>query len=78
MCSIDQWREDAAGGKLVETLACDTEAVVTPVGKVAGPNGDFAIGNGGPDQITTKIREKLVGIQKGRVADTHGWVMKLD
>lgn len=77
MYSIDQWREDAASGKLLETLACGTAAVVTPVGKVAGPDGEFEIGSGGPGQITMKIREKLVGIQKGAVADTHDWVMKL-
>ncbi|WFL76595.1 branched-chain amino acid aminotransferase [Altererythrobacter arenosus] len=77
MYSIDQWRDDATSGKLLETMACGTAAVVTPVGKVAGPDGEFEIGTGGPGQITSKIREKLVGIQKGAVEDTHGWVMKL-
>ncbi|WP_427969544.1 branched-chain amino acid aminotransferase [Altererythrobacter sp.] len=78
MYSIDQWREDAASGRLIETMACGTAAVVTPVGKVAGPDGEFTIGAGGPGQLTMKIREKLVGIQKGAVEDTHDWVMKLD
>ncbi|MEP2234374.1 MAG: branched-chain amino acid aminotransferase [Alteripontixanthobacter sp.] len=76
--SIDQWRADAATGKLLETMACGTAAVVTPVGRVDGPDGSFEIGSGGPGQLTTKLREKLVGIQQGRVADTHGWVMPLD
>jgi len=76
--SIDQWRADAATGKLLETMACGTAAVVTPVGRVDGPDGSFEIGSGGPGQLTTKLREKLVGIQQGRVADTHGWVMSLD
>lgn len=78
MYSIDQWREDAASGKLVECMACGTAAVVTAVGTVAGPDGEFTIGAGGIGQTTARIREKLVGIQKGAVADTHGWVMKLD
>lgn len=76
--SIDQWRDDAGSGKLLETMACGTAAVVTPVGRVEGPDGAFEIGSGGPGQITTKLREKLVGIQQGRVEDTHGWVMRLD
>ena len=76
--SIDQWRADAATGKLLETMACGTAAVVTPVGRVDGPDGSFEIGSGGPGQLTTKLREKLVGIQQGRVADMHGWVMPLD
>ena len=48
--SIDQWRADAASGRLVETFACGTAAVVTPVGKVADHTGEFTIGSGGPGQ----------------------------
>ena len=75
--SIDQWKADAESGKLLETMACGTAAVVTPVGTVASPDGEFTIGSGGPGQLTTKLREKLVGIQRGSVQDTHGWVMRL-
>jgi len=75
--SIDQWRDDAKSGRLVETMACGTAAVVTPVGTVAGPDGEFAIGGGGPGQITSKLRDKLVGIQRGRLEDSHGWVIRL-
>ncbi|QPC99767.1 branched-chain amino acid aminotransferase [Qipengyuania soli] len=75
--SIDQWRTDAQSGHLLETMACGTAAVVTPVGKVAGEDGEFTIGSGGPGQLTSKIREKLVGIQRGTIADTHGWVMPI-
>lgn len=73
--SIDQWRADAQSGKLVESFACGTAAVVTPIGKVAGHDGEFTIGSGGPGQITSKVRERLVAIQRGTVADTHGWVL---
>lgn len=75
--NIDQWRADATTGKLLETMACGTAAVVTSVGTVAGPDGEFTIGSGGPGQLTTKVREKLVAIQKGAVEDKHGWVMRL-
>ena len=76
--SLDQWREDAASGKLVETFACGTAAVVTPVGKVAGPDGEFVIGSGGPGQVTQKLRNRLVAIQRGEAPDPHGWVVRLD
>jgi branched-chain amino acid aminotransferase len=75
--SIDQWRADAQSGRLIETMACGTAAVVTPVGKVSGPEGDFTIGSGGPGQLTQKLRDKLVGIQRGTHPDPHGWVTKL-
>jgi branched-chain amino acid aminotransferase len=75
--SLDQWRDDAASGRLVETFACGTAAVVTPVGKVAGREGEFTIGSGGPGQLTQKLKNRLVAIQRGEAADLHGWVMKL-
>jgi branched-chain amino acid aminotransferase len=75
--AIDQWRDDARSGRLVETLACGTAAVVTPVGKVAGPDGEFTIGSGGPGQLAGKLRDKLVGIQRGSIPDPHGWVVRL-
>ena len=76
--SIDQWREDAQSGRLVECFACGTAAVVTPVGKVASHDGDFTIGSGGPGQTTARLKERLVAIQRGAAPDPHGWVMKLD
>jgi len=75
--ALDQWRDDAASGKLIETFACGTAAVVTPVGKVADADGEFVIGSGGPGQLTQKLRQRLVGIQRGESPDTHGWVHRL-
>ena len=76
--SLDQWREDAASGKLIEAFACGTAAVVTPVGKVAGTDGEFVIGSGGPGQLTQKLKARLTAIQRGEAPDTHGWVTLLD
>ncbi len=75
--SIDQWQADAISGRLVETFACGTAAVVTPVGRVAGEGMEFTIGSGGPGQLTGSLREKLVAIQRGLAEDRHGWLMKL-
>lgn len=76
--SLDQWRDDAASGKLIEAFACGTAAAVTPVGKVAGHDGEFTVGSGGPGQLTERLKARLVAIQRGEAADTHGWVMRLD
>ena len=76
--SLDQWRADAASGRLVESFACGTAAVVTPIGRVAGDDGEFTIGSGGPGQTTSRLRERLVAIQRGTAEDKHGWVKRLD
>jgi branched-chain amino acid aminotransferase len=75
--AIDQWRADAESGRLTETFACGTAAVVTPVGKVASRDGEFTVGSGGPGQTTQRLRDKLVSIQRGTAEDKHGWVMRL-
>jgi branched-chain amino acid aminotransferase len=75
--SIDQWRADAVSGKLVEAFACGTAAVVTPIGKVCGHDGDFTVGSGGPGQLTGKLKARLTAIQRGEAPDPHGWVVRV-
>jgi branched-chain amino acid aminotransferase len=75
--SIEQWRADAESGRLVETMACGTAAVVTPVGTVLDRDGEFTIGSGGTGQLTAKMRDVLTGIQMGRRPDPHCWVVRL-
>lgn len=76
--SIDQWRDDANSGRLTEAFACGTAAVVTPVGRVGSPDGEFTIGEGGPGQMTQALKAMLVDIQRGSVADQHKWVHLID
>ncbi|MEY2928051.1 MAG: hypothetical protein RL367_2528, partial [Pseudomonadota bacterium] len=75
--AIDQWEADARSGHLVEAFACGTAAVVTPIGKLAWPDGGFTVGAGGPGQVTGRLKDQLVAIQRGTVADTHGWVVRV-
>ncbi len=75
--SIDQWRADAASGRLRECFACGTAAVVSPIGKIKSAKGDFVIGEGEGGPITDGLKAKLVGIQRGEIADEHGWVRKI-
>ena len=75
--SIEQWRADAASGKLRETFACGTAAVVSPIGTIKSAQGDFVIGNGNGGPITDALKARLVGIQRGDVPDTEGWVRKI-
>ena len=76
--AIDQWRADAASGRLVEAFACGTAAVVTPIGSVADADGVFTIGSGGPGQLTAKLRASLVDIQHGTAPDPQGWLERLN
>ncbi|MDP3158410.1 MAG: branched-chain amino acid aminotransferase [Reyranella sp.] len=75
--SIQQWKADAASGRLREAFACGTAAVVTPIGIVRSPEGEFTIGNGGSGANTEALKASLVGIQRGTAADPHGWIHKV-
>lgn len=75
--SYDQWKNDAKSGKLREAFACGTAAVVTPIGTVKAPEGEFRIGNGGPGIRTTELKSALVDIQRCRAPDPHNWIHKV-
>lgn len=75
--AIDQWRADAASGKLKEAFACGTAAVISPIGKVKSASGEFLINGGVAGPVAMGLRKTLVDIQYGRAADPHGWVRKV-
>ncbi|WP_406391943.1 branched-chain amino acid aminotransferase [Streptomyces sp. NBC_00887] len=75
--SIDQWRDDTANGTLTEVFACGTAAVITPVGTVKSADGEWIQGDGTPGEVTLRLRERLLDIQRGIAEDTHGWMHPL-
>jgi branched-chain amino acid aminotransferase len=72
--SIEQWEADANSGRLTESFACGTAAVVTPIGSVASAEGKFSIGGQSTGPMTQRVRSMLVDIQRGNAPDPHGWV----
>jgi len=75
--SYDQWKADAQSGRLREAFACGTAAVVTPIGTVRAPEGEFKIGNGGSGARTEELKTVLVDIQRSRAPDPHKWVHRV-
>ena len=75
--AFSQWRADAASGRLKETFACGTAAVLTPIGRVKFPDGEFTIGNGGSSSQTEKLCATLIDIQRCRAPDPHRWLHRV-
>jgi branched-chain amino acid aminotransferase len=75
--SFDEWRDGAASGRVREAFACGTAAVITPLGTIRHPGGEFSMGDGGTGPVTAALRQSLVDIQRGRAADPYGWVHRV-
>jgi branched-chain amino acid aminotransferase len=75
--SMEQWRADAATGRLREAFACGTAAVITPIGRVRSVEGEIVVGDGESGATTMRLRQQLVDIQRGRTEDPYGWVHRI-
>ena len=72
--SVEQWRSGCGDGTLTEVFACGTAAVITPVGAVKSAHGSWTIGDGGPGEVTMRLRQALVDVQRGVAPDPHEWL----
>jgi branched-chain amino acid aminotransferase len=64
-----------------EVGACGTAAVISPVGKIVEQSSGRELSfskDGEPGQWSTKLYERLLGIQLGDQEDKHNWVTVLD
>ena len=75
---IDQWKADAESGRLTEAFACGTAAVVTPIGRVKGKDGEFTISGRSVGPTTLRLRSALLDIQRGAIPDPYGWIELVD
>jgi branched-chain amino acid aminotransferase len=75
--TIDEWLTDAASGKMTEAFACGTAAVITPIGALKNPKGVCPINGGATGPVSMKLREHLMDIQYGVIADNHGWMHRV-
>lgn len=75
--SVDDWKNDVAEGKMTESFACGTAAVITPVGHIVGNDIDFTVNGNEAGDVTMAMRDRLTKIQRGEVEDTHGWLHTL-
>jgi branched-chain amino acid aminotransferase len=69
---VDEWRKGVEAGRITETFACGTAAIVTSIGTLRWHGGEVVAGAATP--VADEVRRTLVDIQHGRTPDTHGWM----
>jgi len=75
--SYEELFEAAESGALEEAWGTGTAAVVSPIGELAMDGKKVTVSNDQIGELTQKLYDQLTGIQWGRVADPHGWIMPL-
>ena len=76
--SVSEWRDGYADGSVAEAFACGTAAVITPIGEVRSAQGGWKIAGGGAGKATMRLREALVGVQRGTAPDPHHWMRRIE
>jgi branched-chain amino acid aminotransferase len=74
--TVQEWREGVAGSEITEVFACGTAAVLTPIGMLKWRTGEVSCADRA-GEVTLELRRRLLDIQYGRAADTHGWMQRL-
>ena len=75
--SAEELFEAAKNGTLEEAWGTGTAAVISPIGELAEGDEKVTINAGKIGPVTQRLYDELTGIQWGRIADTHGWTMKV-
>ena len=75
--SAEELFEAAKKGTMEEAWGTGTAAVVSPIGELAEGDEKVIINNNQIGPVTQRLYDELTGIQWGRVADPHDWIMKL-
>lgn len=65
-----------SSGDIVETFACGTAAVITPIGSFKDAETAWQVGDG-TSEATLAIRSYITDIQYGRADDAHGWMSRV-
>jgi branched-chain amino acid aminotransferase len=76
--TIEEWREGAASGEIVEAFACGTAAVVVPISVIKSAAFGIWMPEPAGERISLSLRQELTDIQYGRAEDRHGWMTRLD
>ncbi|MFC5064168.1 branched-chain amino acid aminotransferase [Actinomycetospora atypica] len=76
--SVEELTAGCADGSITEVFAAGTAAVISPIIAFRSTAGGFTVGSGAPGPHTLALREELLDIQFGRVADPRGWRVSVD
>lgn len=75
--SVDELIDEYKKGNLAEAFGTGTAAVVSPIGKLELSENVIVNFEVEKFEVATKLKATLDDIRLGKVADTHGWLLKV-
>jgi len=75
--SIDEVISANEDGSLQEVFGSGTAAVISPVGELCYRDHIITINGGSVGDLSRRLYEDLQAIQRGRMKDTHNWVVRV-
>jgi len=78
MLDADQICKEIDSGEISEIFACGTAAVITAVGNFSHKGVNHQVADGQPGDVSKNLYNTLTGIQRGEIADKHGWVHRIE
>ncbi len=73
LIGIEEVIEGIQLGTLHEAFGCGTAAVITAVGSIGYRDTLYEINNGESGELSRKLYDTIVGIQRGEIEDPYGW-----
>lgn len=70
---IDELLEQVVSGTCSEAFACGTAAIISPISLIGDESGSYELSLA-PGRVAQHLRQALLDIQEGRVADRFGWM----
>ncbi len=74
---LEELIEAQEKGRLQESFATGTAAVISPVGKLGYKDKEYLINGGKMGEVASRMYDTLTGIQYGEIEDPHGWVYQV-
>jgi len=78
LLDVHEILRDIKSGKITEAFGCGTAAVISPVGKLAFKEEEYAINGNQSGPVAKSLYDELTGIQYGTREDRFGWVQDVD
>lgn len=75
--SIDEIYEAYGNGTLEEAFGTGTAAVISPIGELLWNDSKMTIRGGETGELSKKLYDTLIGIQKGEIEDPFGWMVEV-